>query len=65
MRDADIDTLSADGAQDTSRWTDAVAAVSEAMRHLESAQHKAALVGAPEVSPARTRWNLLVTTSAD
>jgi hypothetical protein len=65
VKDADIDTLSADGAQDHTRWADAVAAVAEAIRHLESAQQKTALVGEAEVSAARTRWVLLVSASAD
>jgi hypothetical protein len=65
VKDADIDTLSADGAQDHTRWADAVAAVAEAIRHLESAQQKTALVGETEVSAARTRWVLLVSASTD
>jgi hypothetical protein len=65
LTDADIDTLSADGAQDTTRWADAIAAVEEAMRHLESAQKKAALVGETETSAARRRWDSLVGTAAD
>jgi hypothetical protein len=65
VKDAEIDTLSADGAQDNTRWADAVAAVAEAIRHLESAQHKTAMVGEAKVSAARTRWILLVSASAD
>jgi hypothetical protein len=65
LKDADIDTLSADGAQDAIRWADAVAAVAEAIRHLDSAKQKAALVGEAEVSGARARWILLVSASAD
>jgi hypothetical protein len=65
LTDADIDTLSADGAQDTTRWADAIAAVAEAMRHLESAQQKAVLVGETETSAARRRWDSLVGTAAD
>lgn len=65
MKDADIDTLSADGGQDTSRWADAVAAVAEAIRQLDSSQQKTALVGEAEVSAARTRWILLVSASPD
>ena len=60
MRDADIDTLSADGAQDTERWADAVAAVAEAMAILASARRDAALVRATDVRPARARWDSLV-----
>jgi hypothetical protein len=65
LKDADIDTLSADGGQDTSRWADAVAAVAEAIRQLDSSQQKTALVGEAEVSAARTRWILLVSASPD
>jgi hypothetical protein len=65
LKDADIDTLSADGAQENTRWADAVAAVAEAIRHLESAQQKTALVGEADVSAARTNWILLVSASAD
>ena len=60
VRDADIDTLTTDGAQDTTRWADAVAAVTEAMAILESTKRDAALVGGPAVRPARARWNSLV-----
>ena len=60
MRDADIDTMTADGAQDTARWTEALAAVAEAMAILESAKQEAALVGGPAVRPARARWDSLV-----
>ena len=65
MKDADIDTLSADGGQDTTGWADAVSAVAEAIRQLDSAPQKAALVGEAEVSAARTRWILLVSASPD
>ena len=65
LKDADIDALTADGAQDTTRWADAIGAVAEAIRHLESAQLKAALVGEPEAGAARARWNFLVRTAAD
>lgn len=65
LKDADIDALTADGAQDTTRWADAIGAVAEAIRHLESAQQKAALVGEPEAGSARARWNFLVRTAAD
>ena len=59
MRDVDIDTMSADGAQDTIRWDDTVAALAEAMAILESARREAALVGGPAVRPARARWDSL------
>jgi hypothetical protein len=40
--------------------------VAEAITHLESAQKKAVLVGGPsETSPARERWNSLVSATAD
>ena len=65
MRDVDIDSMSADGAQDTARWADAVAAVAEAMAILESAKHEAALVGGTDRRAARERWNSLVSASAD
>ena len=65
MRDADIDAMSADGAQDTARWADAVAAVAEAMAILESAKREAALVGATDVRPARARWDSLAGTPAE
>jgi len=65
VKDTDIDALSADGAQEATRWADAVAAVAEAIRHLESAQQRTALVGEAEVSAARTNWVLLVSASAD
>jgi hypothetical protein len=65
LRDADIDTLAADGAQDTDRWADGIAAVEEAVRHLEAARKPAALVGGTETSTARVRWNSLVSSPAD
>ena len=65
MRDTAIDALSADGAQETTRWADAVAGFAEAIRHLEIAQHRAALVGGTgePLNPARRR--ALVTASLE
>jgi hypothetical protein len=65
VRDMDIDALSADGAQDTSRWADAVAGLAEAIRHLETAQHRAVLVGGSgePLNPARRK--AMLTASLD